>query len=57
MKDKNKSEEMKHATDMLLKERNFISAILETTGALVVLFDNCIMGSGLHSSHNELSSI
>lgn len=40
MKDKNKSEEMKHATDMLLKERNFISAILETTGALVVLFDN-----------------
>ncbi len=40
MKNKNKSEKMKHATDMLLKERNFISAILETTGALVVLFDS-----------------
>ena len=40
MKDKNKSEELQNATDMLLKERNFVSAILETTGALVVLFDS-----------------
>ena len=40
MKDKDETKgQLDQAQEMLVKERNFVSAILETTGALVVLFD------------------